>query len=229
MILATDIYNEVSKLIRKDGRSGYFSYDDFNQWSPIIESVLMNYYCQALEESSEVVESLKPFLKEVDLSIINAQTINETGYVTFPSDYRRFVDVAYKYYANPVTYGAEVTRKTVQADYYHTKEWYDMYDSAIRKPSLAKNKVRFRIINNTLEISERYGNVALVYIANPIYANISYTVNVSTDEQVATTSINFQWTEKDRTNLIDLFCLYLGMSIRETPLIQFAQLKKKVD
>jgi len=219
MILAIDVFNDVSKLIKKDGLSGYFNLDTFNKWCPTVENTLMSYYCKDLEKSSEISDSLRPFTKEAELFLVN-------GIATVPSDYRHFAQVGYRFYANAETCGGTPTDKPISVDFCRMNEWFDMMNSPIRKPNLLKSKVRFRIINNQLQLSEKTGSIYLDYIKNPIHPVFTYNINTTTDETEPTNNPSFEWLEQDRSNLIDLFCMSLGMSIRETTLIQWAQMPK---
>jgi hypothetical protein len=221
MILATSIYNAVRQLIKKDGRTGFFTLDEFNKWSPIVEGVLMTYCCKFDEVESEIKDSLSPFTTSAALPIVS-------GFVDLPADYRKVKEVGYSLHINPSSCGGTPTTGTFPIDYYNGNEWNYMLTSAIRKGSLSKRRFRYRQFGQKFEISEKHGSIVLDYVRNPIYANISYTINPALEEWVIDENLttNFEWAEKDRQNLIDLFCVFLGISIRETPLIEFAKMAK---
>lgn len=219
MILAIDVFNDVSKLIKKDGLSGYFNLDTFNKWCPTVENTLMSYYCRDLEKNSEISDSLRPFTKQAEIFLSD-------GFAVLPTDYRHFTEVGYRFYANAETCGGTPTDKPISVDFCRTNEFYDMLNSPIRKPDAKKGKVRFRVINNKFEVTEKNGSIYLVYISNPVHPLFTYTINTTTDETELTNNPSFDWLEQDRSNLVDLFCMSLGMSIRETSLIQWAQMPK---
>lgn len=220
-MLAIDLYNEITRLVKKDGRTGWISKQDFNDWSPSVESMLMSYYCDIDEQDSKTIESLRPFVKEVSLSITSSL-------VTLPNDYRKYNDLQYLYVANSENCGENAVQTGYDVDFIDSDEWYSMLRSPIRKPNLSKGRVRCRLVNNQLEVSEKAGTVKLMYVANPTYMNLAFTVNTGTQEEeyTPTGTINPMWLDKDRENLIDLYCVRFGLSIRDANLAAWAQSKQ---
>lgn len=224
MLIAIDIYNEINTLSKKDGREGFFSKTDFNTWSPSVEQLLMNYYCDQSKQNDEVIESLRPFLKEVSFPITN-------GILTIPTDYRRFEDLSFTKVINSETCGENPITTTLSADYIDIDEFNDMMRSPIRKPDFSKGKVRYRIINQNIQISEKVGTANLIYVRNPVYANLNFTFNSSTEEEEynATSTLNFEFLPKDRNKIVDLFCMKLGMSIRDRDLMSWMQVNSQLE
>jgi hypothetical protein len=221
MLNAVDIHDEVTDLCKKSAREGYLSKDEFNRWAPSVESMLLSFYCDQSKQLAEVTESLRPFLKEVPIPVSN-------GIVTLPTDYRRFEDLWLTKAVNSPNCGEAPVEESHPCDYCDIDEWADMKRSPIRKPDWNKCKVRYRIINGNIEVSENSGIAKLIYIRNPIYGKIAFTVNATTNEEEVnlTATKNFEWLEKDRNKLIDIYLMKLGLSIRDPALLQWIQTEK---
>lgn len=224
MILAIDVYNEINDLVKKDGRSGYFSKEEFNAWTPSVENLLMNYYVDKFKDNVHTIESLRPFLVEVSFNITNS-------ILTIPANYRRFVDLSFTRVVNSAECGQDPTSTTISCDYIDSDEWYDMLRSPIRKPDFSKGKCRYRIINANIEVSEKAGTAKLVYVRNPVHANLGFVLNTVTEEQEynAVGTTNFEWMPKDRNKIVDLYCMKLGMSIRDRDLMQWMQVNNQLE
>lgn len=220
MIAALAVYNDIKNLILKDGRTGYFSFADFNALAPEVETMLLSYYCDVLEDSSERMERLAPFVKEAPLEVT-------LGYVPFPSNYRKHIAADYTYATN-LEGSTEPTIKTFPLDYLAAAEWKDTIVSAIRKPRVSKEVGYYRIINNKFQVSFTNGTFNLVYVEKPTAANIVFTYDSVEQDYVYTSETPFSWLIQDRPNIIDLFCVHLGIAHRENFLTQWAAMNKKM-
>lgn len=219
MIDSLSVYNDLKSLIVKDGRTGFFGIANFNALCIEVETLLLTYYCDVLEDKAERLERLRPFIKEYPLSI------DPKGYVAFPSNYRRHIDAGYQSVTNTEDCKT-IIGEEFALDYAASDEWKSTINSPIRKSNAAKKVGYYRIVNDKFQVSFNSGIFNLVYVEHPINANIQFTYDTVNQEETVTTHTNFMWLGQDRPNLIDLFLMHLGIAHRESVLMQWAQTKK---
>jgi len=222
MINVNSLYIRIKDLSQKN-RAGYFSVDEYNRHLQDALNLLFEYYAQDFEKTGKIIDSLQPFIKKTDLAITNS-------FCSFPSDYRHFLSLAYRYVVNSDTCGTSPTVDLIGMDYRATDEWDDANDSPIRKPNILKGVVAYRFVNGQIETSQERGQVVMTYLSKPSGAIMGYTVNPTTLEEVynAGTSVQIPFLEQDETNLTDIILFLLGIQIRENALMQFVGAKRQM-
>lgn len=222
MINVNNLYIRIKDLSQKN-RAGYFSVDEYNRHLQDALNLLFEYYAEEFEREKEVTDSLRPFIKQVNIPI------NDT-YCEIPSDYRHRVSAAYRYVLNNENCGTNPTVTLVPMGYQEADEWIDSLQSPIRKPNILKGKAAYRFINGKIQVSEKYGTIEFVYLSKPTGAVMGYTVNPTTLEEVydAGTSVQIPFLEQDETNLTDIILFLLGIQIRENALMQYVGAKRQM-
>jgi len=224
MINVQYIFEATNDLTRKNN-AGYTSSEEFNRHLNQCQDMLMRYYYKLFEESQIIVDSLLPFLKEVQL------TIGTKGVVQLPVDYRYRLEVGYLEILNAGCEGGAPNVKPKPMHYLAANEVIETLSSPIRKPSKAKGIYKHTFVNDAMYVYpiDLTGYVNFKYIADPIQAAYNTTVDTVNRIEVydSATSVNLQWNEQDRDNLVDLLLLMKGISIRESALTQWVAQKNQ--
>ena len=224
MVNINNIFDRVQDLSRKD-KSGYMSSEEFNRDFSQAQDILYEYYYEQYERSQEIVDSLNPFHVEVELLI-------ENGYCELPIDYRHRTEVGYLKIKNPDICGpGEPSISPYPVPYINANEERETLASAIRKPSVVKNRYYHTFINNKLRIlpTDISGYIVLKYLKVPPPALYAVTLDVVNDEENydPLNSINPIWNNQDAHHLVDLMLLFKGIEVRENALIEWVRLKQQ--
>ena len=86
MINVDSFKQRVQDLLRKGGKGGFISPDEFNRDLIAVQNVYMDYVLSKFDSSQEWINALSPFVVETQLPVINQ-------YVTIPDDYRQRLEV----------------------------------------------------------------------------------------------------------------------------------------
>ena len=222
MINVQYIFEAVNDLTRKNN-AGYTSSEEFNRHLNQCQDMLMRYYYKLFEEGQIIVDSLMPFLKQSNL------IIGPGSQVAFPNDYRYRLEVGYLEINNPDCGQNEPTIKPSPCHYLAANEVMETLSSPIRKPSKAKGIYKHTFINNNIQLYplDLTGYIHFKYIRKPIQAEYNTTVDVVNRIEVydPLTSVNLEWLDQDRDNLVDLLLFMKGIALRETALISWVQQK----
>lgn len=219
------IFDRVQDLSRKD-KAGYMSSEEFNRDFSQAQDILYEYYYERFEQTQEIVDSINPFHKEVNLPISG-------GYCQLPQDYRHRTEVAYLLVENSdsCTPG-EPTTTPYPMSYLNANEEQETLASAIRRPSLEKRIFRHSFINNKLRVYPKNltGYIAMKYLAKPPAAVYGVTLDVANDQENydPATSIDPIWNDQDGHHLIDIMLLFKGIETRETALIEWIGAKRNI-
>lgn len=216
MISTEEVFVDCRKLLGKD-KAGYFSSDEFNRFSKSAEQMLWRFYVKHFEEHGVIADAMIPFN---DLAVLS---LDSNKRFTLPSDFGRRNILWWKKMTS--VSGAEPTVERVKISYLEKEELQDTLDSAVRGPSLTKNRLYYSFVAGKAQVWPSIaGPVELDYLRNPTYGVRGYTVNVTTLEEDpdSGTTVDYEWPENERPNLIDLILLQYGQVLRETNIIQFA-------
>lgn len=225
MVQVKLIFDRVATLSRKD-KAGYMSADEFNQDLAQAQELLMQFYYERFEREQIVVDSLMPFLKEVQLPILN-------GFVDFPTDYRHRLQLEYLYtYNDGCCEDSSTIAEPYPMDYLNANEVAYNESSPIRKASINKKIFRHTFINNKIKVFPKnlLGQVNLKYLIQPPVALYAVTLDVVNQQENYddANSINLQWLEQDAQNLSDIMLFFKAIATRESALMEWLGAKQNI-
>lgn len=221
MIIIQDVYSDVRNILRKDSGAGYFSNEEFMRYSVLAENALFDYYLSFFETDRVIARPLMTFHKEAEIAKVN-------GIYALPADYRSRKEVLVKV--------VEVIDCETSVSWYHAKYIAEKglaLQSALRKPSLVKRKFYFEEYGTYLNIlPEEYdGGIKLNYFREITYGSRVVTIDTNAQEEIPNTGSgnyrNYEWDASERGNLVDLILFYLGLSLRESPVVEWVAAKNK--
>ena len=222
MISVQFVFESVNDLSRKNN-AGYTSSEEFNRHLSKVQDILMRYYYKLFEEKQIVVDALMPFLVESRL------IIGANGIVAMPEDYRHRLEVGYLDIQNPDCDNDEPTIKPKPCHYLAANEVIETLSSPIRKPSKKKGIYKHTFVNNYMQLypEDLTGYCHFKYIRDPKEALYNTTIDTVNRIEVydPTTSIDLEWNDQDKDNIVDLLLMFRGIAIRESALIQWVQQK----
>ena len=222
MINVQYIFEAVNDLTRKNN-AGYTSSEEFNRHLNQSQDILMRYYYKLFEEGQIIVDSLMPFLKQSNLIIgTNAQ-------VAFPDDYRYRLEVGYLEINNPDCGQTQPTITPTPCHYLAANEVMETLSSPIRKPDKNKGIYKHTFVNNVIQLYplDLSGYIHFKYIRKPVQAKYATTIDTVNRIEVydPINSIDLEWLEQDRDNIVDILLFMKGISLRESALINWVQQK----
>lgn len=227
MIPVQDIIKRVQDLSRKD-KSGYMSSEELTRDLNETQQMLMDYYWDRFSNSQDGIDSLNPFIKEVELQIKN-------GFVDFPDDYRHRIEMGNVFIENQYGDNCSVSNpKVTEAElrYLHPSEERLTVTSHIRKPSVEKKRIYHSFVNNRIKIlpKETVGYVVLKYLAQPPVAIYATTINPTTDKEEydASNSVDLEWNAQDLHNIVDIMLLFKAIEVRESALVNWVMARKRI-
>jgi hypothetical protein len=218
-----DLVFEQVKSLSSKNQGGYISNAEFNQYSAQAERTLLNYYVSMFNAKETIEESLSPFIKTQSF-ILNSKLL------AFPSDYRYFISLGYPWIKNSSNCSVAQVSQMVSFQKVNPNKWNDYRSSSIRGNNINRGQLQCRVTNELIEVSMNTGSVELTYLRLPVYANRAITISVNSDEEVynAIASTNYEWTERDQNNIIDLILANKGGAIRDVQLSQWVAQKNHV-
>lgn len=215
MIDVDQIFRQVVNLSRK-GQTGDYTGSDFNLQQSLVQSMLFDWYFDRYEKDQRIPDSLRPFISEPLLPIID-------GEVTLPSDYRHRIEVQVGYVISgqsPTYYPCPYAAGNAEIE---TRISY------VRRPSSARRRFYHTIKASTLKIlpTDFNGHVRLKYLAHPADAVWGSTLDTDNDVEnySAGASTNFLWEPQDEQNLVDLFLYLKGIQTRQSELLEWVAQK----
>jgi hypothetical protein len=219
------IYQRVVKDIARKGQTGYSSSDEFNRDLRDSENILYEFYYKNFQETQKVSDALEPFVKEKPIVI-------SSGKVAYPSDHRHPLEMSYLKAVNSEEC-AEPTYTEVAMDYLNANEERDTMNSAIRRPSIAKDLLYYTQVNKAMKVlpKELQGKVAYKYLKRPVYGFYAVILDTVRGIEVydPSQSTDLEWNDQEETNIISLMLLHKGISVRDNDLIQFAITKLGIE
>lgn len=221
MIDVEQVFIDCRKLLGKD-KAGYFSTDEFNRFSINAEQMLWRFYVKHFEEHGDIADAMMPFNDTAVLGLDSS-----TMRFTLPSDFGRRNILWWKKLTNVA--GSDPLVERIKIQYLEKNELQDTLDSAVRGPSLAKNRLYYTFVAGKAQVWPAInGPVEMDYIRNPTYAVRGFTLDVTNIEEDynSVTSTHYEWPENERPNIIDLILMQYGIVLRESDIIQWAQLQQ---
>lgn len=233
-------------------QNGYASSTDFNSDLRDANLTLFEFYIKQFEETERILDAIEPFVIESTLSLTLGQLSATTP---FPADYAHKIEVGVlKVTNNPKNdCGGKGCKKsgchscgTKQAkpqtilppitqpypcDYLLSNEEKYTLSSPIRKPSIEKNIYRHSFKNGLIHVyPKETSSIYFKYFKlppTPFWGSTDVSTPDGDFQQFdPSTTIDMGFPEQEFSNVVDLMMLYLGIEIRETPLIQFAKMKQ---
>jgi hypothetical protein len=219
MILVESMYQSM-KILTTKGKGGYTDSVEFNSNSKRAELLLWQYYFSIFEATRRVPEQMFPFLTSSNVALTG-------GAFLLPGDFGHFTTVDYNSVLNGDGCGAAPVTTGKMVRYLDKSELQDTLRSSVRGASLDKGRIFYTFAPGSkvqLYPTTLTGSAKIEYLRHPIYAFRNFTVNVTTDEQDynPTGTTDYEWQAQEENNLIDLLLLFVGITIRDTPLIQWA-------
>ena len=222
MISPLFIFNRVASLSKKD-KAGYMSAEEFTDDLNQAQEILMEFYYDRFERTQKIVDSLLPFIKEVNLQI------NE-GTVQFPEDYRHRVEVYYNLTQKQCNAPPKLMKCPMP--HLHINERAETLRSSVRRPSLKKKIFFHSFVNDSMQVfpEDLLGSVGFTYITNPPAAKYAVDIDVFNDEENynAANSIDLLWNAQDSEEIVSIMLLFKGIQVRESALIQWVNEKQGI-
>lgn len=183
----------------------------------------------AYDRTRRIAETLLPF--KVDYTI----TLNN-GIGSFPDNYVYLDAFRIRYYQNPddcqdpVSKEPEGVLRYVSVDVVTEKEWADRVNSTIDYPTFEYPIVRFES-KTTIEASPRtIRRMTMIYLRKPApfyWGRTLSTSGIYTYDPNDPLNQELEWYEIDQNKIIMGALSFLGISIREQDIIQYAEMKSK--
>ena len=218
MININSVKTQVDNLAAK----GQHSYDASTQFNPNAQSanrILFDFYQHQFEQNSLMPNAIRGLIVNTDLAV------DPQGFAEFPQDFGFRTALQYRRVIN-TDCGNKIDDLPV--DYMASHERPYVLSSAIRKPSISKGIIRHSFEDGKIRVyPNNVGKVQLTYVKQPATpfwgSTIVSTPDGDFEQYDPTTSTDFEypWTEEE--NLVNLILAMLGIEIRETALIQYAQ------
>jgi hypothetical protein len=218
VINVDEVYQDCRRLLSKD-KAGYFSNEEFNRFSIMAEQMLWRFYVKHFEEHGFFADSMIPFNK------VSVRSMDANNRFTLPSDFGRR-NILWRRKVTNAAGGLTISNTKIQ--YLEKEELQDTLDSAVRGPNLAKERFYWTFVNGGAQVYPTFtGPVELDYIRNPTYATRAVTDDPDNMEEVydSANSTNYEWFENERANIVDLVLMQYGIVLRETDVVQFAQMQ----
>ena len=224
MIKVNYIFDRVNKTLGRKNQAGYSSASDFNGDLKDSENILMEFLYKKFEETQKVSDALNPFIREVELPILD-------GFIQYPLKYRHPLEMSYRYIKSSPECKEPVSDE-ILIDKLQTNEERDTMASAIRKPSLEKGLLYWVQLSDRIRIrpTSLTGSVFFKYLINPTYGEYKTTIDLANEIEVYDpTSVDLMWNEQETTDIIDLVLFHKSVSIRDSELLNFAMQKMQIN
>lgn len=161
------------------------------------------------EISKEITHALAPFKTKTVLTFVNGET-------TLPEDYFTYARFDYRYQN-------QYRRKI---DFVTSKEAEDSFASFILHPT--ELFPRLEIVGNKLKVEPpTVTSVDMYYYRYP--NKVVYTEKIEDGINVfdADNSVDFEYPESFKIDILRLLCIYLGLQINDSGLIQYLEMKNQ--
>ncbi len=217
MINVDTLYNRISDLVLKD-KSGYIDNTEFNRLMVTTQELVYDYEYAQYERKQAVSDALAGFVKTQQ----STMTLGNAG--ARPSDYRHDLRNATVKLTQMISGVPTVVAKT--CTYLHQDEINLTLDSVLRAPSVERFYYHFE--NGVQRVLPAIsGYFVLRYLRQPTTPYRAVTLDVSNDQENydSTTSVQLEWPSQLIRTFEDLMCWYLGLQIRDSEIIQWAQSK----
>jgi hypothetical protein len=226
MISTQYIYERVSDLIQKK-QAGYMPSNSFNRDIEAANLMLYEYYFAQYEITKKIANAMTPFLKEVSISSIGSN--NFSSIYDFPLDLFHETELKFEKVVNNCE---EPEISLIPIDYLQDNEEAYTLSSAIRKPSLDNNIIRWNRKNGKIHVyPKEVKEVLIKYLKKPQTPFYATTLQSNADQDFEefdpASEIEFEWGMQEAENIVDLCLLFQGMQLRESTIITFAKLKQK--
>ena len=216
------------------GQAGYDTTQEFNLGLKSAQTTMFEYYVKQFRATQRIHDALRPFEVSVNLTLTPAL---DTSTTPLPSNYGHELEVSYRKVINNCD--PPIIRRVPSVEMYAHEEAYTVNDP-VRKPSLAKNIIRHTYKNGLIHVyPKELTNIDYKYLRLPIvplntsglpnwYVTI---INITpTDDSEAYDPVNstdLEWPEQEGENFVDLLLFYLGVQIKDNPIVEYARLKQK--
>lgn len=226
MIDINEIYLAVQKLANKS-QSGYITPSDFNSASKIANIQLFNHYYGsenqyltklplpkiAYAATQKISESLKVFIEpDVTLTVTN-------GKAPIPDDVIHVIAMTNNYVVGSTAKQSDIRR----VEYDRWNNWVsDVIDTPNQEfPIYKENNAEFEFYPISL------GTVKIDYLRTPTTPIWSYTVSGGRPVYDSGTSVNFEWSEDERSSLIMRILSLCGISLQDNNVVQYAESQER--
>ncbi len=200
-------------LLTGKNQTGYHSPEEIDLAIYNASKAVFNEEYEKYSESSRISDDLAPFLVE-EVSMPGAVS----GMSPKPSDYLYFVALR-----------AGAASGTNQCDVHIVDEamWGNRINSPIVPPTVNYPVARIGKTNIDFRPSTGLANVKLTYFKAPVTPVWAYDIVNSRAVYNDSNSVDIEWSPVRQTRITMLALSYLGINLRESDMVQFAELQKK--
>lgn len=220
MISVETLYQTISDLVRLD-ESGHLSNDEFNRHLAISQQLLYDYYMRGIEVTMRVPEGLYPFVATQDL------TLGSDSLYAYPTDYRHDLeDHEYRESYNP-TDGTGVKWNSWPILYARMNQVQINKGNTFRAPDKQTSRFFYSVASGKLALfpDGLPGVFRFKYLRTPLAATRAVTIDTvnKVENLDAGNTVDLEWPSKELQNFVDLFSLLLGLSVRESELVNWVR------
>lgn len=171
---------------------------------------------QYIDATQKLSDDLRKFKEFVEDQVVAA------GKFSIPSDYVHCISIQYNY--TPTVDGTP-TILPVPVDMLTEDQWADRMGNFIKRPTI-KNPIGIIRQDDIFIEPNTINAVDFHYLRLPLEPVFDY--EVTNDELIYKpgTSTEFEWPEVNHIDLVRILLSYLGINLRETQLIQYAEMQK---
>lgn len=213
-MINVDYIHSLSYFIAAKQLTAFPSPDEWNSYAALSNIDLFNFYNDEREKLLLEIKSGEQIFAPETLSdfVVNEYPMSpSTMSPSLPNDY--IYDIAFK-----TTIGG--VNKTIKKVAYNKLESY--LNSTIDLPT-AINPIYVELANNMQLYPTLYTPTYLTYYRLPVTPVWGYTMVNNRPVYNPATSVNFEWQPTETTRLVSRILGYMGMSIRDSELEQYAQ------
>lgn len=221
------IYERVADLIQKK-QAGYMPANSINRDMQAANLMLYEYYFQQYELTKKIANAMTPFL--VETTINRTSSNNYSSLFDYPTDLFHETELKFEKVVNNNCSPPEVDLLPI--DYLQDNEEAYTLSSAIRKPNVENNIIRWNRKNGVIHVYPAdVKKITIKYLqrpTTPVYAvTFVSTPDQDFEQYDAVNSVDFAWGIQEAENIVDLMLLFQGMELRESAIINFAKAKQK--
>jgi hypothetical protein len=223
------VYNAVNQYLNTD-RSSYMTSKQFNEYMAAAQQMLFDYYEGRFGLDKEAASALQPFLATVTKLIqVGPNMPHSAAQIIEGVDgvpaYRRLVTVF-------VTYNFEGKQVAIEPNRITPSNRAFNLSSATRGPN--RDRVLYEERPGSSKAIKLYGDgmytVQLDLLVQPTIPVRGVTTSGTAPFEVynPSTSVQLQWAESERDNIVDLICFVAGVQRADSRIVQLISNKRKV-
>jgi hypothetical protein len=227
-----EILDKVYSALGKDQFGGYITPESYNLAIRYVNLEQINDLLKVFEEKREITDDLLPFVKTLGDPTSSALYQNSFGYVEIPEDYWYYIRAYFADFVNDCD-TSTVTPRPIE--FLNQAEFGYRISTEILKPTV---KHPIAAIQNNKWLVQPVSNLPIIftYLRTPLEPNYDYYVvdgeviyappGTTKPDGALSTSVEFEWPESVRLNLIQLIVKYFSVNIRSEFNLQTLEINK---